>query len=69
MTITFGARVRFVTDAGRAPELSPIGRKGTWIPDYPDAQLGSVWLDRPLLFLSGSLRTDVRATINDLEAL
>lgn len=46
----FGARVRFVTDAGKAEDESPIGREGAWLPDagLEHAVYGWVRLDRPL---------------------
>ena len=67
--IVFGARVRFVTDAGKPPEVSPIGRCGTWMPHHPLARRGQVRLDRPMLFLGGRELTHVLAHINDLEEL
>lgn len=68
--VTFGARVQFVTDAGKPPEESPIGFSGTWWPDGPGARLGEVKLDTPIwIARTGATHQVIRANLNDLQEL
>lgn len=70
LMVAFGARVRFVTDAGKPPEESPIGFCGTWRPDKVNASLGHVKLDTPLwVARTGGTLSTVRASESDLEEL